>query len=105
MEKIARTCIKNTKRIRRKVLEAHSMQLQTSDVTDPYIAVLKNVLNPDTPETPMDFEIFLKTFTSKEALINYCGELYANPYEAIKHLYDTSKSTLITLRNRIVYNK
>lgn len=105
MEKIARTCIKNTKRIRRKLIEANSMHMSTYDITDPYIAVLKKVLNPDTPDHPMDLEIFLKTFTSKEALINHCGDLYANPYEAIKHLYDTSKKTLITLRNRIVYNK
>ena len=106
MEKIARTCIKNTKRIRKKLIEAKENQINTSDleVLDYYQSSLKGVLVPDGPE-PMDFEIFLQTFKTKESLIEHCSGLYDNPYEAIKHLYNLSKKTLISLRNRITYNK
>lgn len=106
MEKIARTCIKNTKRIRKKLIEARQKRITVTDieVLDYYQSSLKVVLVPDRPE-PMDFEIFLQTFKTKESLIERCSELYDNPYEAIKHLYNLSKKTLISLRNRINYNK
>lgn len=106
MEKIARTCIKNTKRLRKKLTEASEHNISTSDieVIDYYKSSLKGVLFPDTPE-PMDFEIFLQTFKTKESLISHCSEIYADPYNAIKHLYTLSKQALISVRNRLVYNK
>lgn len=107
MEKIARTCIKNTKRINKKISEAKANNIDISDIIilEYYISSLNGILDPDNLNEPISLETFVLNYKTKESLIEHCSSIYDNPYEAIKHLYNLSKKTLISLRNRIVYNK
>jgi hypothetical protein len=106
MDKIAKTCIKNTKRIRKKIQEAKLCNIDVSNniALSFYSASIEGVLNPEmTLNLPPEVQVdqFISNYPKSQNLIEKCSELYGSPSLALMHLYSLSKKALISLRNEI----
>lgn len=99
MAKIAKACIKNTKRLLKKIKKSNLNGLDIPEVVK-YEKIVKDFFGDD-----MDLETFILNFKTKELLIEKSEYLFDSPYLAVRALYRASKAALIATRNKIIYGR